>query len=101
MAIATPVPRIDVKDAVAKAKVYVADLFSDETLFNLGLEEVEWDGEAEVWRVTLGFSRPWNTARNAFTAISGEQAAKRAYRVVTMRGDGEVMSLKRREAATE
>ena len=94
-------PKMGVKEAVSRAKHYVADLFEGENLTNLGLEEVERDTNAGVWRVTVGFSKPWNTARNAFTAISGEPIAKRAYRVVTINNDGEVTSVKRRNTIDE
>ena len=51
---------MDVKDAVNAAKTYVAQLFADEGLSNLGLEEVEFDDGSGAWRVTVGFSRPWD-----------------------------------------
>ena len=89
---------MDVKEAVKRAKTYVAELFSEEGLTNLGLEEIEYDDQAGTWDVTLGFSRPWNTTRSALTALTGEAAARRTYRVVKVRGsDGEVLSVKRRD----
>jgi hypothetical protein len=89
---------MDVKDAVKRAKSYVAELFAEEGLMNLGLEEIEHDDVAGTWDVTLGFSRPWNTARNALTALTGDTAARRTYRVVKVRdADGEVLSVKRRD----
>lgn len=88
---------MNVKDAVKHAKSYVADLFEDESLTSLGLEEVEHDDQAGVWRVTVGFSRPWNTTRNALTALTGDPAVRRVFRVVTIRdSDSEVLSVKRR-----
>jgi uncharacterized protein YdeI (YjbR/CyaY-like superfamily) len=89
---------MDVKDAVKRAKSYVAELFAEEGLTNLGLEEIEHDDQAGTWNVTLGFSRPWNTARNALTALTGDAAARRTYRIVRVRDtDGEVLSVKRRD----
>ena len=44
------------KKAVTLAKQYVGQLFADEGVTNLGLEEVEFDDEIGVWRATLGFS---------------------------------------------
>lgn len=49
---------MDVKEAVAVAKTYLADLLSDEDATNIGLEEIERLGP--VWQITLGFSRPWD-----------------------------------------
>ena len=89
---------MDVKQAVQKAKAYVLDLLADEQVMNLGLEEVEFDEADSAWSVTVGFSRPWNTTKNAFATLAGEPSAKRAYRVVRIRdNDGEVLSFKRRD----
>ncbi len=50
---------MDVKEAVRTAKKYVAELFTDETIANGGLEEVEFNNTSNNWEVTIGFSRPW------------------------------------------
>ena len=92
---------MDVKEAVKAAKGYVADLFADEGLTNLGLEEIERDDRTGIWRVTVGFSRPWNTVRTALTALSGEAAPKRAFRVVSIKADGTVVSVKRRDVVSD
>jgi hypothetical protein len=44
-----------VREAVAAAKAHIQELFSDEQIANLGLEEVEFDGAAKTWTVELGF----------------------------------------------
>ena len=86
---------MDVKGAVKAAKDYLKEVFSDEGLSNLGLEEIEHHG---IWNVTLGFSRPWNTTRNAITALTGDVAAKRSYKIVKVReADGEVLSIRNRD----
>jgi len=54
---------MDVKGAIATAKHYVKDVYAEEEVTNLGLEEVEHVLAAGNWVVTLGFSRPWNTPR--------------------------------------
>lgn len=83
-----------VDEAVNTAKTWVSQIMKDEGIINLGLEEVSLDGEE--WRITLGFSRPWNTVRNAMTAIGGEAAPRRAFRVITIRNtDGAVLSMKK------
>jgi len=90
---------MEVKEAVKAAKTYVADLLREEAISNLGLEEVEYDDGAGVWLVTVGFSRPWNSVKNGLTAIAGDPAPRRAYRVVSINEkDGRVLSFKRREA---
>jgi hypothetical protein len=93
---------MNVKEAIKLAKEYVADVFGDENLYNLGLEEVEFDESDQTWKVTVGFSRPWNTVRNALTALAGEPAARRTYKVVRIRdSDREVVSVKGRERELE
>jgi len=89
---------VDVKTAVGNAKQWLANVLQEEGVTNVGLEEVEFDEEHGLWLITLGFSRPWNSVKNAFTAISGEPAARRAYRVIAVKeADGEVVSMKRHE----
>ena len=88
---------MDVRAAVGSAKQWLADTLQDESISNVGLEEVQFDEEQRVWLVTLGFSRPWNSGRTALTAISGEPASKRVYRVIAVKDpDGQVVSMKRR-----
>ena len=51
---------MDVKEAAKLAKDYVADLFAEEGIGNLGLEEIELVADGHYWVVTVGFSRPWD-----------------------------------------
>ncbi|MGJ5220155.1 hypothetical protein ACQR16_32720 [Bradyrhizobium oligotrophicum] len=90
----------DIKQVVGRAKNWLSDVLADEHPTNIGLDEIEFDSQAGQWRITLGFSRPWNTSTsNALTTITGLQAAKRAYRVLTLDGKtGEVISMKRRSS---
>jgi hypothetical protein len=93
---------MNVKEAISQAKQYISDVFRDENISNLGLEEVEFDDGDKTWKVTLGFSRPWNAVRNAITALTGEPAARRTYKVVSIRdSDSEVVSVKNRERELE
>jgi len=101
---------MDVKEAIRTAKHYVTDAFAEEPVADLGLEEVEFDESANVWRVTIGFARPWEVAQRslkdeaslAYTKL-GEQLGvttlpRRAYKVVTIADDGgKVLSVKNRE----
>lgn len=89
---------MDVKQAVAHAKNYIIDLFADEKLSNVGLEEVELDDESDVWIVTIGFSRPWDEPRNTLAAIATANLPRRAYKIVRIANrSGEVISVKNRE----
>lgn len=89
---------MDARTAVKAAKDYLQNLLADEGPYNIGLEELEFDDVSGTWLVTLGFSRPWNSTRNALTALTGDAAPRRVYRILTVRAsDGEVLSFKRRE----
>lgn len=97
---------VQVKEAVAAAKAYVKDVFAEESISNLGLEEVEFEPGAESWRITVGFSRPWNSprtrAQQVMEAIQGEQITpqRRVQKVVIISDrDGSVLSVKNREAS--
>ncbi len=89
---------MDVKAAVDVAKNQINMLFGDEQIKNLGLEEVVLDETQPVWRVTLGFSRPWDEPRHgSLAAITGQAPAysRRVYKVVTIDADtGTMVSIK-------
>jgi hypothetical protein len=85
---------MDVKQAVELAKTHVADLFAKEGVRNLGLEEAEYDDGSSQWKITVGFSRPWDEP-NAFVLAP----LRRTYKVVTIDAEGKVLSVKNREAA--
>lgn len=83
---------MDVKEVVNVAKDYVAELFGDESIVNVGLEEVDID-QSGYWIVTIGFSRPWD--RNIGPILAGH--TPRSYKVVRIRDeDGKVLSVKDR-----
>jgi hypothetical protein len=89
---------LTVKEAVQRAKAFVQDVLEGESPTNIGLEEVEFSPENGAWKITIGFSRPWNTSRGALATITGDQAARRAYRIVTLDdATGEPLSMTKRE----
>ena len=67
---------MEVKEAVLTAKRYVADVFADEVVTDVGLEEVEFDEESDVWVVTIGFSRPWDQKQGLGGALAGQRPAR-------------------------
>lgn len=88
---------MDVKNAVKLAIRYIVDLFEDEDISNVGLEEVEFDHDDSTWVVTVGFSRPWDYPKNVVTALSGESRPRRSYKVLTIRDSSEeVIAIKNR-----
>lgn len=99
---------MDVKDAVARAKASLSDLFSEEGVLDLRLEEVERDEPEKAWNITLGFLRkappsPKDAAAAlglAFT-LDAISARRRAYRVVRVKDDGTVVSVKHRDLSAD
>ena len=83
---------MDVKEAAQKAKDYINDLFASENIYNVGLEEIEHNTVSDTWKITVGFSRPWDT-KNVLTAALGERRPERSYKVVHVDRDGEIESL--------
>ena len=83
---------MDVKEAAQKAKDYINDIYASEEIYNVGLEEVEHSAATGTWKITVGFSRPWDT-KNVLTAALGERRPERSYKVVQVDGNGKVKSL--------
>ena len=89
---------MDMKDAAMLAKEYVADLFDEEGISNVGLEEIVFrdDGGDEYWDVTVGFSRPWDH-RGLATVTLGQTGLRRSYKVLRIdNSSGNVESVKDR-----
>jgi hypothetical protein len=74
--------KLKIEQVVQICKDYVRRVFADEQITNLGLEEIEFDPATEHWRVTLGFSRPWDVSPNALMIIGGKADIKRDYKVL-------------------
>jgi hypothetical protein len=89
---------MDAKEAIKAAKSYVSDIFVDEGLMNLGLEEVKFGELENCWEITLGFSRPWNANRSSLASLTGAQTLQRTYKVVVIKdSSGEVIEIRNRE----
>lgn len=88
---------MDVKEAVAAAKTYIVQLFEEEKISDLGLEEVLLDEPSGFWSITIGFTRPWDNRSSFANALQGQQ---RSYKVVKISNDtGKVVSVLNRQAA--
>ena len=89
---------MDVKQAVAVAKRYVADLFEKEGVTDIGLEEIEFDDAERRWQVTIGFTRRWD--QNIDSVLGG--AHSRTYKRILIRDrDHEVLSVTNRITSQE
>ncbi len=89
---------MEVKEAVGLAKQYVRELFADERITNLGLEEVAFEDKSKSWSITIGFSRPWDAPDGGTLAgFLPPVGPKRSYKVVKISdGDKAVLSVKER-----
>jgi hypothetical protein len=90
---------MDVKEAVAAAKTYIIELFEEEKISDLGLEEVLLDEPSGFWSITIGFTRPWDNRTGFANSLQGF-GLRRSYKVVKLSNDtGKVVSVMNREAA--
>ena len=102
---------MDVKEAARTARAYITDLFADENVKHVGLEEVEFDDLSAVWHITIGFSRPWELPEDlpppsfASGSVLDElkpppPSTQRSYKIVRVRdNDGHVISVMNRALA--
>jgi len=86
---------MDVSQAVAAAKRRFVEVFKDEHVENVGLEEVEGT-EDSGWYITLGFNRPYVLAGLAVQLVPTANRP-RDYKIVHVSKDGELLSIKNRE----
>ncbi len=49
---------MDVKEAVRTAKEYLGELFAEESISDVGLEEVKFEDPSNKWNITIGFPGP-------------------------------------------
>ena len=70
---------MEVKEAASTAKKYITDLFDNESIMDVGLEEIDF--RSNKWEVTIGFFRPWDHGKKMTTAL-GDQYPSRSYKVV-------------------
>ena len=92
---------MDVKEAVKKAIGHVTEMFADENILHVGLEEAVFDESENAWRITVGFFRTWDAIRGVGELLEGKRdfAAwkRRSYKVVKIDDKtGDVLSLTHR-----
>ncbi len=83
---------IDVKEAVKIARNFATEIYQDEEVSNIGLEEVNFDEETKQWAVTIGFdtnrkkvsrpNKPLSIIGNLNNEVSEEPI--RAYKVIRL-----------------
>jgi hypothetical protein len=90
---------MELKDAVRTAKRLIVEIFEEEKIDEIGLEEVEYDDQSDTWHVTIGFRRPWSRSGTPAGPLVGmfPGVHERWYKLVAIRGaDGALLSVKDR-----
>ena len=91
---------MDVKEAAQTARKYVADVFADDNISYVALEEVDFDEGSDIWRITLSFLRPTGTMNNLdliSPGLSRGENVRRSYKIVNVDDQsGRVISVKHR-----
>ena len=72
---------MEVKEATRTAKKYITDLFDNENIMDIGLEEIDF--RSDRWEITIGFFRPWDHGQK-MTTVLGDQYPARSYKVVSI-----------------
>lgn len=92
---------IDVKQAAQSASSFVAGLYSDKTVSDVQLEEVELSEDGLYWLITLSFAPPASLSQGS-SMFGGVIPAQRQYKIFKITADtGEVLSMKIRELSRE
>lgn len=74
---------MDAQDAIALAKDQVKTIFADEKIVNVGLEELDYDPADGIWKITVGFSRPWDLNNsNRLSEVLNVPRFRRTYKIV-------------------
>ena len=85
---------MDMKEAAQAAKEHIADLYAVEGIDDIGLEEIDLDGD--TWKITVGFSRPWDQ-KNGPSVILGQTQLRRSFKQLLIDdASGRVKSIKDR-----
>lgn len=89
--------QVNVKSAVKAAIDYVKDLYADNDLRDLMLEEVEFSESTDQWLVTVGFSLPETKEETTSLIMPSKtsRALSRRYKVVNIDAEtGKPISMK-------
>ncbi|WP_048645365.1 hypothetical protein [Nitratireductor soli] len=91
---------MEMKQAVVEAKTVILDLYADEGIDEIGLEEVEFDPAEAIWNITIGFRRPWSRSARSeskFVSAMFSSYGERWYKTVRISDvDRKLLSVKDR-----
>jgi len=92
---------LDVKEVVGKASLFVSNVFGEEEVRNISLEEVKISEDEQFWFITLGLYVPnKNPARKhlGMTLASISEPYLKQYKIFKIESEtGKVVSMKIRE----
>ncbi|GCD52028.1 hypothetical protein [Acetobacter pasteurianus] len=83
---------MDQKEAIKFAKAYIKDIYEDEGVNDIGLEEISKD-HLDNWCVTIGFTRREIADSNNLLMALGK-ISNRTYKTLTINQKGEVESMR-------
>ena len=96
------------REAVQKAKEFIKEMFADEGIVELGLEELDFVDEASgVWEVTFGFRRQWQAPYGPNPGSADPPGLlrppspkrERTYKKVRIHDDGTIISMTHRDVS--
>ncbi len=94
---------MDVMEAIKLAKQYVSQIYAEDPVTNVSVEETEFDEAQNRWKITLEFSKPWVAARTRaqemLESLGATSPLRRASKVITISASGGVISMKDRPKA--
>ncbi|MDT7688578.1 MAG: hypothetical protein QOE46_1337 [Acidobacteriota bacterium] len=85
---------LDVKQAAQTASTYFADLYAQQGVSDVRLEEVEITEDGKFWLITLSFPDP-DPPPATFTSLMGATGPSRKYKIFKVdAATGDVKSMK-------
>ena len=86
---------LDVKQAAQTAATYFADLYANQGVTGVRLEEVELTEDGDFWLITLSFPDTDPPKDHSFAGMLGSTAPKRLYKVFKVDATtGDIKSMK-------
>lgn len=82
---------MDARAVTRTAREYITEIFAGEQISRLCVEEVVYDPDTNLWRVTFSFVRPWDGQSTMEVGLGSD--TPRTYKVVAINdGDGSVVA---------
>lgn len=88
---------IDVKEAIQISRNYLSELYRNDEIRDLSLEEVELSEDNRFWLVTLTFTQQLTQPLNPIEAMTGPKYARLTKEVKIDADTGQVRSMKNKK----